>query len=284
MRLQLDNARDQFNLDDVLNKEFGVQALTGVAGLGLPPVSVQWLEGAGDGAIYRGRRVRPRDIDLPLLIQGRDRTQLKELLGRLAVMLADPCTLRLVEDDGTDWSTEVVRVGGGDFVYGKDTVGTTELSTVVTLRAGDPFWTYSRTSRKTISNSGAGRGLLGGLAAMKVSSSQAIGTITLENIGNAVAYPVWEIRGPGRDFKAVSPTGQTLHWIGGLNAGQRLVLDTRAGTVVDHTGTSRYAQLAPAPRFFTIPPGTSTATASLENVGAGASITCTWRPRNWMVI
>jgi hypothetical protein len=283
-RLQLESSRDVFNLDDVLHRGSGVQALTGVTGLGLPLVSAQWIEGAGDGAIYRGRRVLPRVIDLPLLVQGRHRMHLKQLLDRLVVMLAGPCVLRLVEDDGTDWSTVVVRVGGGDYVYGTDTTGLTELSTVITVRAGDPFWTYSRTSRKTINNSGAGRSLLKGLATMRVASSQAIGTITLENIGTAPAYPVWDVRGPGRDFKAVAPTGERLHWTGTLTAGQSLTVDTRAGTVVDHTGANRYAQLAPAPRFWTVPPGTSTATASMEAVTSTSSITCTWRPRNWMVI
>ncbi len=285
MRLLLESSRDVLNLDDVLHTGVGVQALTGITGLGLPQVSVQWLEGAGDGAVYRGRRVRPRDIDLPLLIQARGREHLKELLTRLAVMLAEPCTLRLVEDDGTDWSTIVVRVGGGDFVYGTDTIGTTELQTVVTLRAGDPFWTYSRSTRKVISNSGAGRGLLTGLTRLRVASSQAIGVITLENIGSAPAYPVWEVTGPGRDFLAVSPTGERLHWIGALGERERLIVDVRAGTVVDGTGASRYAQLAPAPRFWTIPAGTSTATASLDNTTTTASsIACTWRPRTWLVI
>jgi hypothetical protein len=280
----MESPGDVLNLDEVLHTGFGVQALTGITGLGLPPASVQWLEGAGDGAIYRGRRIRPRDIDLPLLIQARDREHLKELLSRLAVMLAGPCTLRLVEDDGTDWSTTVVRVGGGDFVYGADTVGTTDLRTVITLRAGDPFWTYSRSTRKVISNAGAGRGLLTKLARMRVASSQAIGAITLENTGSAPAYPVWEVTGPGRDFTAISPSGERLRWVGALGDAERLIVDVRSGTVVDATGASRYAQLAPAPRFWTIPAGTTVATASLDNTTTASSIACTWRPRNWLVI
>jgi hypothetical protein len=298
VRLQLESTRDVINLDDIATKGTGVQALRGTQGLGLPPVDVQWLEGAGDGASFRGQRVKPRDIDLPLHIVARDRTHLKELLSRLAVMLAGPVTLRLIEADGSDWSTTVRRVGGGTYAYGVDTIGETDFSTVITLRAGDPFFTYSRTTRRTIENTGGGRGLLRGLAKLRISASQAIGTITLENLGDATAYPVWDIHGPGRDFKAVATTGERLHWTGLLGRDDTLRIDTRAGTVVDGTGASRYAELAPAPRFWTIPPGTTVATASLEDTSPGtpvpgqprgvvrgrSSISCTWRPRKWMVI
>jgi hypothetical protein len=284
MRLQLESATDALNLDDILHRGTGVQVLTGVAGLGLPDVSVQWLEGAGDGATYRGRRVLPRDIDLPLYLQATDREALKMLLSRLSMLLAEECTLRLIEADGTDWSTKVHRVGGGSYVYGQDTIGETDFQTVITLRAGDPFFTYSRPSSQRISNSGAGRGLLTGLAQLRVASSQAIGTILLENLGDASAYPTWDVVGPGRDFRAVSVTGERFHWTGSLTADQTLRIDTQRGTVTDGHGASRYADLAAAPRLWTIPPGTTQAVASLEDVDGRSSITCSWRPRKWMVI
>lgn len=283
-RLQLESATDVFNLDDVLTKGTGVQAVAGVTGLGLPDVAVQWLQGAGDGAVFRGRRVLPRDIDLPLHVEATNRDHLKGLLSRLALILAGECVLRLVDDDGADWSVNVHRTGGGNYVYGQDTIGETDFATVITLRAGDPFFTYSRTSRKTIENSGAGRGLLKGLAAMRVSSSQAIGTILLENIGDAPAYPIWDVIGPGRDFKTISVTGDGFHWRGSLAAGEGLRVDTQRGTVTDQSGVNRYAQLGPAPRLWSIPPGTTQATASLEDVDDRSSITCVWRPRKWLVI
>ncbi|MCG8926655.1 phage tail domain-containing protein [Lentzea sp. CC55] len=268
-RLQLESATDTFDLDDVLKKGRGVQALSGATGLGLPPVSVQWLSGAGDGARYRGRRVLPRDIDLPLLIQASGRDDLQRTLSRLAIMLAGPCTLRFVEDDGTSWTTEVVRVGGGDYVFGADTTGEDDLLLILTLRAGDPFFTGSVPTRKVVGEQTGVRGLLPNLAKMPVVSSQAIGQIQLENLGNADAFPTWEVTGPGRDFEAVSPGGERLHWRGTLAAGERLIIDTQRGTVVDHNGANRYAELAAAPRFWAIPPGLSSATAALYDISPG---------------
>lgn len=285
MRLQLESTTDTIDLDGIASTGKGFQATRGTGGLGLPPVSVQWLEGAGDGARFRGRRVQPRDIDLPIHILAEDRAELQAQVSRLAKMLAGECTLRLVEADGTSWYTQVHRTGGGDYVYGESTVGERELDVILTLRAGDPFFTYSEPRQQVIENTGSGRGLLRGpLSKLKVSSSQAIGSIVLENPGDADAYPVWTVKGPGKNFEAISPTGESFIWTGTLTSSQTLTIDTQRGTVTNQAGVNRYSLMGPAPRLWSIPPGLSTAVASLEDTTSATRITCSWRPRKWMVI
>lgn len=150
VRLELESASDVLRLDGVEHEGRGVQVRSGATGLGLPKKHVQWLEGAGDGAVARGVRVRPRDIDLPIDIVGSDREDLKYWLSRLARVLGHESDnyspvmgrvwLHFYDVDSTKWSTAVEHVGGGDYVYGRDTVGLTDLRTVITLRAGDPFF------------------------------------------------------------------------------------------------------------------------------------------------
>lgn len=272
------------DLDEIETKGVGFQVKAGVTGLGLPPVSVQWLEGAGDGATYRATRVQARDIDLPIEILANDRAELQAQLSRLALVLAGGCTLVLDEGNGVTWSTDVHRVGGGEYAYGADTIGEREFSTVITLRAGDPYFTSSEQQVRTVGGNSATGAFLSSLAAMNVAPSQAIGEITLINSGDASAYPVWEVTGPGDTFVATSAAGETLRWNGTLTAGQKLIVDTRKGTVVDGTGANRYDLLATAPRFWTVPPGTSTAVASLLNTTTASRITCSWYPRKWMVV
>ncbi|WP_202902311.1 hypothetical protein [Salinispora pacifica] len=270
MRLQLESATDVINLDDVLMRGEGFQAMPGLTGLGLPDISTQWLAGAGDGALFRGQRVLPRDIDLPLYFSAPDRAGLQRLVSRLALMMAGPCTLRLVEDGGSSWYTEVRRVGGGDYVYGVDTIGNQDLRLVLTLRAGQPYWTSSVETRKVIEHGSGGRGLLlSGLARLQVAASQAIGSMTLENTGDAPAYPVWEVNGPGSAFHARSVEGHEFMWVGTLLPDEKLIVDTGSGAVTDGTGVNRYAELAPAPKLWSIPPGTTTAHVSLEDTSAG---------------
>lgn len=148
--LQLEGALDVLNLDEVQRSGRGVQVTAGATGFGLPPVQTRWIEGAGDGAVYRGRRALPRDIDLPLMVVGRDRRDLTSWWSRLAALLADKMRLRMVEDDGTSWWTDVYHVGGGQYAYGVDTDGETELYTTITLRAGNPYWTAEQSVTKIL--------------------------------------------------------------------------------------------------------------------------------------
>lgn len=285
--LQIESPRGTINLNDVLIKDKGIQVMAGVTGLGLPSVVPQWLEGAGDGATYRGRRVLPRDIDLPVYVDGGDREGLKDYMSQLALVLSDVSTLRFIEDDNTSWSTDIVRTGGGGYVYGVDTTGEHNLLTVLTVRAGDPFWTHSVASNQRIDNSSGGRGVLGSgvsLVNMRVSKSRAIGTMDFENIGDADAYPIWTVHGPGQNFLAIGPDDKTFKWNGTLGANDVLTIDTKQGLVFDQAGANRYAELDPAPKFWTIPPGTSQAVASLDNASSASFIRCTWRPRKWLVV
>jgi hypothetical protein len=281
--LILANSTDVLDLDSVHKDGTGVQVTSGVSGLGLPPVALQWVEGAGDGATLRGRRVLPRNIDLPLMVQGADRDELKVLMRRLSLMLAGPCTLSFVEEGGEAWSTEVVRVGGGTYDYGLDTTGERDLFTVVTMRAGDPFFTSNVTNTATIRKF-TGRGLLPKLGNLRLTSEMAFGSVVLDNTGTTGAYPVWTVEGPGSNFTAISPTGETLIWNGTIGVDDTLTFDFRKGTVVDQTGANRYAELAPAPRFWQIPPGLSSCTASMDDTTVDTAMTLEWRPRAWVVI
>jgi hypothetical protein len=150
VRLELESLADVLPLDGVQQNGVGVQARSGLTGLGLPPVQVQWLEGAGDGAVAHGWRTLPRDIDLPLDIVGADREDLIEWLSRLSRVLGKPSMtpgshasvlyLNFYDEEGEKWSCPVEHVGGGDYTYGQDTIGETDIELVVTLRAGDPYW------------------------------------------------------------------------------------------------------------------------------------------------
>ncbi|MGW7434726.1 phage distal tail protein [Streptomyces sp. NPDC054849] len=282
-KLLLSSGADTLDLNEIADKGLGFQAKTGVTGFGLPPVAVQWLEGAGDGAVYRRRRVLPRDIDIPIEILARNRRDLQAHLSRLALALAGRCTLTLQNDDGTRWVTDVYRVGGGEFTYGVETIGETEFETVVTFRAPDPYWTSSVTETRQITGATSAP-FLSSLSKLTVAASQAIGTIQLDNSGDAEAYPIWKIHGPGNTFTAVSPSGDRLRWNGTLTAGQVLTIDTKKGTVTDQSGANRYDQLDAAPRFWTVQPGLSTAEASLLDISSGSRIVCSWQPRKWMVV
>lgn len=287
-RLTLEGGGLTLSLDDYLDPALtgGITALEGLAGFGLPGTSVQWFEGAGDGATYRGARLQPRQIPLPLTVSGRDRLEVRARLSELATVLspeAAPATLRFTEPDGTAWTTPVVRVSGGDFVWGTGTDGETFVRlTDLVLRSGAPYWTREDASVQIVRPAGAGRGLLKGntpLTALRLASGQVIGDVLIENPGDAPAYPVVTIHGPATSFSSTSPLGESLSWAGVLLDGQKRVFDHGAGTVVDGSGVNRYAELGTAPRFWAIAPGVRTISVALQGSSLTSSVVVTWHPR-----
>ena len=273
------------SLNDLVDTRHGVQARPGVTGLGLPPVDVKWRDGAGNGAQFRSRRVLPRDIDIPIYVSAANRAALKAQLATLAGALSDEVALRLVEDDGSSWSVRAHRVGGFDYVYGRDTDGIGDLFTVLTLRAGDPFWESGQEARILIQGGSGGAGLLNGsLVNLNLSTAQTIGNIVIENPGDADCYPTWLVTGPCTSFIATNEAGESFAWNGTLTAGQTLTVNTRDASVKDHTGANRYANLAPAPRLWKLPPGTTPAVVDLDGATAASSVLLTFRPRRWQVI
>ncbi|WP_326554678.1 phage tail family protein [Micromonospora sp. NBC_01813] len=291
--LRFETSDDSLDLTGVSLTGYGVEALSGVTGLGLPPVAVNYIEGAGDGAVYRGERIQPRDLDIPLYVRAPDREQLKVTTSRLTRILTSEIRLWWVEDNGEEWGLVCRRLGGGGYIYGKDTVGYDEAQTVVTLRAGQPLWQARNPMSRVIVSANAGRGLLKGdtsLSMLRVSGSAANGVILFESPGDAKAVPVWTIRGPIQGdgehpaLEAISPTGERFAWDGVLSADDTLTIDTGRALVYDQAGVNRYDDLLPAPRLWRIPSGQSRATIMALGTGGTTRITATWYPRKWAVI
>lgn len=269
--LILRGRNDELDLDYVAKHGRGIQALAGLTGFGLPPIQTRWIEGAGNGARYRGRRILPRDIDLLLLIQGEDELDMRQLTNRLARILRDQVRL-VIKGEDQKWYIDGHWVGGGDFAYGVNGQGLTEVDLVITIRAGRPFWRAQTRSIKTL-RPGSGTPpapLLADLSKLRVAASQISGEVELENDGDADSFPVWEVRGPATRFTAALPNGDQFVWEGTLLADETLTIDTEEGTVVDQDGNNRYGELGEAPVMWEIPPGTTTATALLEGSSAGA--------------
>lgn len=272
LRLELVGPTDTIDLTSYVPDEGDMFIARGFEGAGFPEVEAFWFDGAGDGATFRGARVLPREATLPLRVVGQNREQVAEQLSRIARLL-DPRVvaplLRVIEPDGTAWSTAVRRIGRSDWAWGVDTNGATYVRTSVTLRAGDPFWTREE-PEDFIIEARAGAGLLSGsLTELNVTSGQAMGEQQVTNPGDAPAYPIWTLHGPGDHFRAVSAAGEVLAWDGTLTPNDVVTIDTKTGTVRDSTGANRYGDVAPAPRFWVIEPGSSTVAVSLENTSPG---------------
>jgi len=274
LRLELVGRNDTLELTEYTPLVGDVFATNGFDGAGFPDVEHYWFDGAGDGAAWRGARVQPRELNMPIEVTGPDRAAVAAVLRRLAVILnphtVTPPRLRVVEPDRTAWSVEVQRTGRADWTWGAGTNGHTWVRTTLALRAGDPYWTRESSERFTVSTVGSDAGLLSGsLAELNLTAGEAFGERVVTNAGDASAFVTWTLTGPGDHFVATSPDGEVLAWDGTLAEGDVLTIDNRTGEVTDDTGANRYDELAPAPRFWAIEPGQSTVSVALDNASPG---------------
>lgn len=268
-------------------------ALQGAKGFGVAPRQNRWFEGAGDGSLWRSARTGRRVITLPVLVQAAGVDALEDALSSLAARFApDRGPARLLLDEGARgvWFSDVVYADGLDPEYGKTTNGGSWASPTLILEAGDPFWTRLESERVIVRAAGAGRGLLrpgSSLTQLRLASGQTMGTVLLRNPSDATAYPEVTIYGPATKA-TMSSAGLTYIWQGNLLAGQRRVFVHRNGRVYDPDAAgdqNRYDEMGVAPKFWTVPPGDTTATLMLEGDQPGVSrIELTYQPRRWMVM
>lgn len=267
-----------------MGHQSGVRAGLKVRGLGMPGVANQWFEGAGEGKAYRGGRTLARVIDMPVMIYGTDRQDVLEKYANLArIMLAEnaPVTLT-VELDGEGWRTAVVRSGGGDYTFGDDTDGSTYLKTIFTVESGEPYMTRVDSEARVITPGGLGIPLIGpgqSLVQLLLSNTEGSGAVQFTNTGDVSAWPVWTFLPPFQNF-LLARDGLVLEFKqAAVKASGFIEIDAAAGTVKDENGVNRYDLLSPAPKFFSIPRGTTSANVILTGATGATRVNVAWHPR-----
>lgn len=261
-KLSLVGVAGTIDLQSVLDGVTGSQVVAGLSGSGLPPVDVQWADGAGSGSTYRGARMLPRDVDLPIVIDGASEAEVDAQLSLLARTF-DPDAATLPYLVFGDWRVQVARVGGGDVIHDRGNRGRGSrhwVRTVIQLRAGQPAWETVTASTATIGGSGH---------------------LTVTNTGDARAWPVWRVTGPASGV-SVKRDGVGVNWVGTVDAANLVIMPERA-RVTDDADRNRYAGVQSGPVFQALNPGSNVFTVVLSGADETTEVTCSWRSRRWAV-
>lgn len=255
----------------------------GLKGFGIPATMVRIQNAATDGGIFRHTKRGIREVDLPILTYGADRATTETALRRLSNILQNnlgPATLTATYANGDVFTLSVYYAGGGETVFGQD-AGWTFAKWVAVLQAPNPFWTYATASSVSLGTGYLGRGLLPKLSSLRVTSASVVGTVTINNTtGDVVSYPTWTIYGPlASGLQVLNSSNVGFTYNAAIADGDYIVIDTYNGTVVSSSGVNLYSNLGPAPKFFTIPAGTSSAIITGTGSGTHTKVTCSYYPR-----
>ena len=246
----------------VLNPDF--------LGFGVPPAEVRIENSAGDGGVFRHAKRGVRTIDLPVTVIGTDRSDVQGKLRRLGKLTQNsfgPLTLEARYSDGEILRLQTYYTGGAESQWGSS-AGNVWNRWVLSLQAPQPYWQSATVQQFTIGQASTGRGLLPQLSKLKISSSQALGVVLIDNSGDVPTFPTYRIIGPIEDL-AISSNGSSFSFADPVLEGETIWVNTETGEVYDQTGANRYAILNPAPKLFRLPVGES----SLNISGTSATET-----------
>lgn len=279
----LESLTDRIHLDSDGGGPFGLSADSG--GFMMPPISNTFLEGAADGGVLRSSRVLMRPLDLGINVIASTREQMGVHVARLAKVLRQKSPLpRLVAEyaNGEVYNLPFRYQSGleGDYSrYNGDV-----FNFILSLMCPNPYWTSNTSLTISIPVTSSGRGLLPMLSQLQLENGAATGVITVENPGEVDSWPVWEVTGPGGPITIeLGDVGFTIDAT--LAGTDKRIIDTGSGTMVDETGANAYAEFAPAPKLFPIPPGLSAISIFMDSPVAGeSSIVGTYQPRKEVIV
>jgi hypothetical protein len=273
--------------DEIVFTDDGEFVMTaGLTGLGIPQSIVRIDDSASDGGTWRFTKRGIREMDIPVVVFGATRDDVETNLRRLSNLLHDRSggtTLRASYDTGEVWELpDGHYVAGAESIRGDDS-GLHWCRWVLTMQFANPFWVRQQAQSLSLGAGVTGRSLIPDLAEMRISSSQAIGALSVENIGDVDAYPVWSFRGPMDSVTVTAADGSAFSYDVAIPLGTTITVDTIAGTVKNQSGTNLYANLGVSPKMFPFPAGTSTVSVVAVNVTSNSLITVYYQPRKEVI-
>ena len=256
----------------VLNPDF--------LGFHIPPAQVRIEDSAGDGGVFRHAKRNTRALDLPITVVGTDRGDVQTKLRRLAKLTQNtfgPLILEARYTDGEILKLETYYTGGAEGQWGSSG-GLIWNRWTLSLQAPQPYWESATIEQFTVTRGSTGRGLLPQFSKLRISSSQALGLVLINNSGDVPMFPRYQIQGPITGLQ-VSSNGQSFGFTDPILAGEVININTETGEVTDGTGANVYDQLTPAPKLFRIPVGESALTINGTEVTDDTSVTVFYAKR-----
>jgi hypothetical protein len=252
----------------------------GMTGFGVAPTEVRVDPSAGIGGVFRHSRRAVRELDLPITVLGSDRLDVQTKLRRLARITQDrrgPMRLRAQYSTGEQLFLDLHYTAGAEGEWGT-AGGLTWQEWVLSLVAPQPFWESLTRQEINLSGGGTGRGLLPQLTKLKVSSSQALGDVTITSDADVEVFATWNVRGPVDDF-TVSNGTESWTISGTIDGATTVTVDTENKTVVDQDNNNLYDRLGAAPKLFPLQPGETTLNIAGSNTTDATLITADYALR-----
>jgi hypothetical protein len=211
-------------------RQADIQTLMDIKGRFMPPVDfIEDDVPQQPGSRLRDTRIRPREVDLAVLLKGSTASELRAnyraWLHRLNSTRGDG-RLRITAPDGSQREL-ICRYSTG--MQGSETPDTTGVywqKALFVLRAVDPFW-YS-VSPTVASYAPGTPAPFFPFFPLRLATAGVFAVASIDNGGDVETWPVWIISGPCTSLTLTNQTtGKVLALTATLLAGETVTIDTR---------------------------------------------------------
>lgn len=275
---------------DLCDDGQGYRSLPGRAGFGMVPREIQYDALPGGGATLRNIHDQVRVLAVPLRVAGLTQDEYLTHLARLQRAFRHsvggedvPGTLTVEMPDGSRRSISAFYNGGLDPTEDiDDLLQLGQPFPRLEFLALDPYWLGSRTvgAAWKVDESVPFFGTM----PVQLAADQVLGAVTVNVPGDASAYPVWTITGPGVPQISNTTTGRSWEFKVGspIDAGRTVTVDTRPDqlTVTDDLGEDLYSSLEPFPDMWSLEPGVNELTVEITSATTDSRISFTAATRH----
>lgn len=263
---------------------------TAVAGLGTPTPAMATLGLPSGGALVQNYLPQPRTVTVGLFAYDDDQVAWLDLLDRISASLwtvrggkPTPGTLIIAHPDGTARQIDAFVTAGNDQADDDNTKsGLTWSTWALTLTCPDPYWRDADTTTLSFAESTSAG--IPPMPPVDLAPATVLGNTTVTNTGDADAYPIWKITGPGTPTMTNTTTGRVWSLKSPLISTDVWTIDTSPdgrASVIDQDGTSQWAALAASPPrdLWPLVRGVNKLDLALAGAEVGSKIELSYTPR-----
>lgn len=249
----------------------GIGITAGPTGLTMPTYELKADQLPNlDGGMFRSIRATTRDVTIPIVIRGVDRTSLIKMHNRLLRALEPhrgPGWLTMYEGDGIARHLECYYVSGGEGSETAENSMFTQLKYPLMFRAMDPYW-YSNGERQYDWHLDQAAALpflsnadYPAFFPLRMSSTvfSPDGTVTVVNDSSIEAWPTWSCIGSATGLQMENlTTGQAFRMRDDFTipALQTMTVDTATGVkTVTMDGANLWPQMRADSSLWSLKPG-----------------------------
>ena len=153
---------------------------------------------------------------------------------------------------------------------------------LLTFRAFDPYW-YAPAAISVTYQLAVTTALFFPILPLRLTSSAVFSEATIDNVGSTIAWPVWEVIGPGSALVLDNlTTGERLSLDVTLAGGEGVTIDTRPGrkSVTGYAGANLFGSLSADSSLWALASGNNTVRISLAAATPESVVRLNYTPRD----